>query len=90
MREIRRTAQFKRDAKRIQKRGKRTSLLMHVVEQIATVDRLPAKHRDHPLRGAYRGVRECHIESDWLLIAERTEATVVPIRTGTHADLFDL
>ena len=29
---------------------------------------LEEKYRDHKLTGNYKGRRECHIESDWLLI----------------------
>jgi mRNA interferase YafQ len=46
------------------------------------------RFKDHPLVGGYSGARECHIESDWLLIYERTDTELVLIRTGTHADLF--
>jgi mRNA interferase YafQ len=88
MREIRRTGQFKRDVKRMQKRGKDTGELRDVVERIAAGETLEPHYRDHPLVGGYSGARECHIEPDWLLIYERTETELVLIRTGTHADLF--
>lgn len=88
MRSIRRTTQFKRDVKRMEKRGKSFSELRHVVERIATGEALEPRHRDHPLLGGYAGARECHLEPDWLLIYERTEDELILIRTGTHADLF--
>ena len=49
---------------------------------------MPARYRDHPPRGSWKGYRELHLESDWLLIyrVEGTELHLV--RTGTHADLF--
>nr|WP_240430911.1 type II toxin-antitoxin system mRNA interferase toxin, RelE/StbE family [Streptococcus caballi] len=28
---------------------------------------LPASLKDHELKGKWRGIRELHIESDWLL-----------------------
>jgi mRNA interferase YafQ len=37
----------------------------------------------------WAGRRECHVESDWLLIYKLDEARIVFERTGTHADLFD-
>lgn len=89
MRQIRRTTQFKRDSKRVQKRGKDFSEFRHVVEQIARGEELDPKYRDHSLHGTYKGARECHVEPDWLLIYERAETEVILIRTGTHADLFD-
>jgi mRNA interferase YafQ len=88
MRDILRTGQFKRDTKRMQKRGKDFSRLRTVIEALASGEALDAKHRDHPLLGGYSGSRECHVEPDWLLIYERSESELVLIRTGTHADLF--
>jgi mRNA interferase YafQ len=88
MREIRHTGQFKRDTKRMQKRGKDFSRLRGVIEALAAGEALEAKYRDHPLLGGYSGSRECHIEPDWLLIYERAESELILIRTGTHADLF--
>lgn len=35
------------------------------------------------------GHRECHIEPDWLLIYVIDIPTLVLVRTGSHADLFD-
>ncbi len=33
-------------------------------------------------------MRECHIESDWLLIYKRTKDELILIRTGSHSELF--
>jgi mRNA interferase YafQ len=85
---IRYTGQFKRDTKRMQKRGKDFTRLRALVERLAQGEVLDPKSRDHPLPGGYSGSRECHIEPDWLLIYERTEPELILIRTGTHADLF--
>lgn len=88
MREIRRSGQFKRDVKRMQKRGKNMDVLRDIVVQIAAGDTLDPRHRDHPLLGGYSGARECHLEPDWLLIYERTDTELILMRTGTHVDLF--
>ena len=85
---LRRTAQFKRDAKLMVRRGKDLGKLREPVESLATGGTLDERYRDHALVGGYRGSRECHIEPDWLLIYERSEHEVILIRTGTHADLF--
>ena len=50
---------------------------------------LPASKRAHPLKGAWNGYWECHVEPDWLLIYKVTDDEVRLARTGTHADLFD-
>ena len=88
MRTVRRTSQFKKDVERMKKRGKDLGRLKEVLEKIIGGQQLEAKYRDHVLIGQYKGTRECHIESDWLLIYELAQSEVVLIRTGTHADLF--
>ena len=39
-------------------------------------------------QGEWKGVWECHIDPDWLLIYEVTVDEVLLIRTGTHSALF--
>ena len=89
MRAIRRTSQFKRDVKRMKRRGKNLQELKKVIESLAGGRKLAPKYRDHMLVGGYRGTRECHIAPDWLLIYELAGSAAVLIRTGTHADLFE-
>ncbi len=89
MRTISRTSQFKRDVKRMKKRGKAFVDLQIIVRLLAVGGELEPKYRDHALVGQYVGTRECHIQPDWLLIYELTEVELVLIRTGTHADLFE-
>lgn len=81
---------FKRDYKRIVKRGYDTRLLEEVIEMLAEQKPLPEKFRDHDLTGNYKGCRECHILPDWLLVYEvnNDEIILYLIRTGSHSDLF--
>ena len=60
---------FKRDYKRIKKRGYDLRLLEDVIALLAEGQELPASYRDHALTGDYSGCRECHIAPDWLLVA---------------------
>ena len=86
--ELLRTSQFKRDVKRAKKRGKNTDRLKTVILLLARGRTLPAKYKDHQLKGVYKDCRECHVEPDWLLIY-RVEGNVRQlVRTGTHTDLF--
>ena len=82
--------QFKRDLKAALKRNLRLEKLENVVYLLANEEKLPAKFRDHSLTGNYSGFRECHIESDWLLVyrIEASELELFLFRTGTHSDLF--
>ena len=47
---------------------------------------------DHPLSGDWAGHRECHIGGDFLLTYKVDDGTkpgtIVFVRTGTHAELF--
>ena len=85
------TTQFKKDYKRIMKRGLKIELLEKVIEQLAMGEVLSEKNRDHELTGNWAGYRECHIQPDWLLIyrIENDLLILTLSRTGTHGDLFN-
>lgn len=82
---------FKKDLKLAAKRGYNLDLLENVVDTLARGEKLTEKFRDHELIGNYSGFRECHIQSDWLLVyrIENSELILFLSRTGTHSDLFD-
>ena len=88
--EIRFTGQFKKDLKRAKKRGKDTDELFAVIDKLSNGEVLVEKYRDHGLSGNYKGCRECHIESDWLLIYEIDNGILVLMlyRVGSHSELF--
>lgn len=87
---IRYESTFKKDFKRIVKRGYDIRLLEKVIGLLANEQSLPEKYKDHPLRGDYADCRECHITPDWLLIYQirNNELILTLTRTGTHSDLF--
>ena len=82
---------FKKDLKLAAKRGYNLDLLENVVDTLARGEKLTEKFIDHELIGNYSGFRECHIQSDWLLVyrIENSELILFLSRTGTHSDLFD-
>jgi len=47
------TSQFKKDFKRIKKRGKDLNMLKEVVSAIANCEALQERHRDHALSGIF-------------------------------------
>ena len=61
-----------------------------MVDLLAMGQPLPERNRDHALTGDWVGHRECHIQSDWLLIYRVEEDVLVltMTRTGTHSELF--
>jgi len=87
---IRYETTFKKDFKRIVKRGYDIKLLEEVIELLANGERLPEKYKDHNLTGIFSDCRECHITPDWLLIykIDGNELILYLTRTGTHSDLF--
>ena len=92
MYEIRYSARMKRDAKKMKRRGKDLSKLSDILNLLASGNPLPQQYRDHQLTENLKGMRECHIEPDWLLIYEILENTLVVLATatGSHADLFNM
>jgi mRNA interferase YafQ len=88
MRAIFQTSQFKKDFKRLKKRGKDLSKLKEVVSAIANSEALEERHRDHALSGNWSGSRDCHVEPDWILIYRVEENDLFLERTGSHSDLF--
>ena len=85
---IERTNCFKRDFKRVLKRGKDTKKLKNIILKLVNQEELPEKLKDHLLVGNYQGARECHIEPDWLLIYRVFENGIRLERTGSHSDIF--
>jgi mRNA interferase YafQ len=89
MKVIRRTSQFRRDVKRMQRQGRGIVRLKSVLASLVAGQELAEEYRHHVLVGQYKGTRECHIEPDWPLIYESAESEIILIRTGSHSDLFN-
>ncbi|MDP1690338.1 MAG: type II toxin-antitoxin system YafQ family toxin [bacterium] len=89
MRRTRPLGPFKKDLKRLSRRGWNIGRLHDLILLIQKDEQLPLSARPHKLSGKYAGLWESHIESDWLLIYNITEEKVLLVRTGTHADLFE-
>ena len=81
---------FKKDLKIAIRRGYNISILEEVVNKLAMGEILEKKYRDHELSGDFKGLRECHITPDWLLVYQIVDSELVLYlsRTGTHSDLF--
>ena len=75
----------------MKKQGRDMNLLENVIDLLLSEQVLDERHHDHPLSGNYRGFRECHILSDWLLIyaVDKGQLVLTASRTGTHSDLFN-
>jgi len=82
------TRQFERDLQRMKKRRKKTEKLKIILRSLIEEEELDSIHRDHKLIGNWLGRRECHVESDWLLIYKIEDERITFERTGSHSDLF--
>ncbi|WP_175869088.1 type II toxin-antitoxin system RelE/ParE family toxin [Bartonella gabonensis] len=88
MRSVSYSGKFKKDVKRVKKRGKDMRKLTEVMQLLIHKQPLPAILNDHALQGNWKPRRDLHIEADWLLIYIVDEERVHFDRTGTHSDLF--
>ena len=75
--------------RRAERRGRDLRKLDAIIARLQRGEALPVSNRDHPLKGDWKGYRDCHIEPDWVLIYKLTDDELRLARTGTHTDLFD-
>jgi mRNA interferase YafQ len=90
MRAIEETTAFRRDRKKLLKHDADLAALLNgVVALLATGAPLPRANADHPLKGDWRGYRDCHVRPDVLLLYRlRDDETLELARLGSHAELF--
>ena len=88
---IRQTSRYKKSLKKMLKRGKDINKITAVVQALAMGEALPPQYKDHALSGDLEGLRDCHIENDWILLyfySTEGELILTLTDTGTHSDLF--
>jgi mRNA interferase YafQ len=82
------TKQFEKDLKLCKRRGKNLEKFKILACTLIAGQTPDSIHRDHKLVGNYQERRDCHIESDWLLIYKIDNKLIIFERMGTHSDLF--
>lgn len=82
------TKKFNKDLKRIQRSKKDIERFKNVSNKLINEEKLELKFRDHKLIGNFIGRRECHIESDWLLVYKIENDKIIFERTGSHSEIF--
>ncbi|MEQ9104561.1 MAG: type II toxin-antitoxin system YafQ family toxin [Rhodothermales bacterium] len=85
---VKTTKKFESDLKRMLRAGYEPELFWAIVELLAEETAIPDEFRDHELEGEWAGVRDIHIEADWLLLYQVSGQDLILVRTGTHEDLF--
>lgn len=91
MKEIRKSSQFKKDFKRIKNNIALIKTLMSIVTLLEQGEAIPDEYRPHMLKGQFKGIMECHIESDCLLMWIDDRNNIVRLlRIGSHSELFGM
>ncbi|HOI91643.1 MAG TPA: type II toxin-antitoxin system YafQ family toxin [Candidatus Rifleibacterium sp.] len=81
-------SKFKKDYKKAGKQGRDIDVLKDIVGRLLRQEKLESKFKDHELTGNWKGVRECHLAPDWLLLYRIDGDTIVFIRTGSHSEVL--
>ena len=84
------SGQFKKDLKRMVRRGMDITSIRGVISILENEGQVPAEYKPHILKGDWNGIWECHIQPDWLLLYDISDSIklIRLVRTGSHSDLF--
>ena len=90
MREVHKSARYKRDAKRFRNNHAVVSELLSVIDLLAADVPLPPRYCDHPLHNDWEGCRDCHVRPDVVLVYQKTSDGLVLLllRVGSHSEVF--
>lgn len=82
-------SQFKKDFKKYRHNESVLDEFDKVISILRNKNKLPEKYVDHSLGGQYKGMRECHVKPDTLLIYSISEEsqTLYLERIGSHSEL---
>jgi len=83
------TSRFKKAWNKYSKSGRyNPENFYEIMRKLSRGDTLDRAYKDHELRGNLSGFRECHIESD-LLVIYKIEGNIIKfLDFGTHSELF--
>ena len=65
---VRQTKKFRKELKKMLKRGADRTKLSAVVKMLAKGETLPPQYHNHAPTSDMEGTRDCHITPDWLLL----------------------
>lgn len=88
MREIHFENTYIKDFKLVKKQGWNLGKIKSVVIQLQTCEILDERLNDHPLKGEFKGFRECHIFGDLVIVYKRDKEILTLYRIGRHQELF--
>ncbi|GHV08470.1 hypothetical protein FACS1894217_10960 [Clostridia bacterium] len=84
------TKSFRKSYEKMERQGKNMTLLIDVLHLLENGEKLPPHYRDHALVGNMAGLRECHIQGDWLLVykIDKGELRLYLMYTGSHSEVL--
>lgn len=84
------TNEFEKDFKLCKKRGLDVSRINEIISKITHDGVAPQETRPHKLSGAFSGLWECHVNSNWLLVWRQDDENRIIefVATGSHSDIF--
>ncbi|GHU29862.1 addiction module toxin, RelE/StbE family [Bacilli bacterium] len=88
MLEIVRTTRYDGAIKSYYKKHYDFALLNDVISFLINGIELPAKFRNHKLKGNLKGFQECHLEKDVLLLYKIENSVLILIDFGNHGDVL--
>ncbi|WP_162167635.1 type II toxin-antitoxin system YafQ family toxin [Campylobacter fetus] len=82
------TSKFKKSVKKLNKED--IKAVIEILDKLCEDEPLGLKYCDHPLQGALKGFRDCHIRPDLVLIYEKRYDMLIlkAIDIGSHAKVF--
>lgn len=79
---------YAKDLERMKARGRDMGPYRAVIVALCSRAPLPPALNDHPLKGDWKGWRDCHVAPDWIIIYRTTATELLLARTGSHSYLF--
>ena len=91
MKEIHKSTQFKKDFKKLRNNKKKVEALFTIVKYLERGESVPAEYNPHMLSGELKGIMECHVESDLLLLWLDEENDIIRLlRIGSHSEVLGM
>ena len=84
------SGQFKKDYRKVKSSGRfDITEVDSVIKELAIPKQLLPKYCDHELSGIHKGIRECHVYPDLLLMYKYLIDSLYLVRLGSHSELFN-
>lgn len=79
---------YQKDIKKLDKET--IALVENIIDRLANGEVLEPKYQDHALKGRLKGLRDCHIKPDLVLIYQLNKDVLelVALRINTHSELY--